>query len=188
MKLDKKLNKKLLVVIDMQNDFIDGALGTKEARRIVPNVVTQIELANSTNYSSIAVTLDTHECDYMSTQEGKNLPVEHCMMNEWGWELNDEIQQALNESNMSIEYFTKNTFGSEQLANYIKYNKYNYVKLVGLCSDICVISNALLIKALNPEVEIAVLKHATAGVNPTSHKNAIEAMRMCQIKIIESEF
>ena len=162
--------KKILIVVDMQNDFIDGALGTKEAVAIVPKVEEKI-------------TRDTHETYYLETQEGKNLPVKHCIRDTEGWQIRKELD-ALRKT----EPIDKETFGSTDLAGeLVTLNEdqgIGSITLVGLCTDICVISNALLIKASLPEVPICVDATCCAGVTPESHENALKAMEACQIRII----
>ena len=167
--------KKLLVVVDMQNDFIDGALGTPEAVKILPAVCEKIRSFGG----EIVFTKDTHSSIYLSTQEGRNLPVEHCSKGTAGWELNDEIK-ALSKDCRIIE---KPTFGSVELANLVADGDYSAVELVGLCTDICVISNAFLIKAYLPELPVSVDSACCAGVTPESHENALNAMKMCQITV-----
>ena len=171
--------KNILLVIDMQNDFIDGALGTKEAVAIVDNVKSKIE-----NFDGeVIFTRDTHEKDYLQTQEGVNLPVEHCICGTLGWEIRSELT-GIREGKV----IDKPTFGSKELAELLceknKAEEIGEITLVGLCTDICVISNALVIKAFLPEVKITVDASCCAGVTPESHRNALEAMRMCQINII----
>lgn len=173
--------KKVLVIIDMQNDFIDGSLGTKEAQVIVPKIVEKIKSFDGLIY----ITMDTHEKDYLDTQEGKNLPIKHCIYKTYGWNLNNEISSEIH----AYSNYLKPTFGSIELANDLVYNfktrtDLDEIILVGLCTDICVISNALLLKAFLPEVKITVDASCCAGVTPESHKNALEAMKMCQINII----
>lgn len=169
--------KNVLVVVDMQKDFIDGVLGTKEAFAIVDNVAEAIRSFDG----EVIFTRDTHFDNYMETQEGRNLPVPHCIKDTEGWQIDKKLE-ALRTDEMKV--FDKPTFGSVELAAYLKENKeVEQVTIVGLCTDICVISNALLIKANLPEVEITVLEKCCAGVTPQSHKNALEAMKMCQIKI-----
>lgn len=173
------MNKKLLVVIDMQNDFITGPLGNEECRKIVPNVVNKTESVLKNNEADIVYTLDTHKTNYLETQEGKNLPVVHCIENTHGWMLIPELQEIQAEKS-----FCKPTFGSIELAEWIKENEYTEVELVGVCTDICVISNAFVIKAVNPEVRIIVDAACCAGVTPESHQNALAAMKACQIQVI----
>ena len=170
---------KFLIVVDMQNDFIDGALGTKEAVAILPAVKSKIE-----NFEGkIIFTRDTHETDYLSTQEGRNLPVEHCIKDTEGWQINSELEVLRKE-----EAIDKPTFGSVALGQYLKaYDTYEEkiesITLIGLCTDICVISNAMLIKAFLPETPVSVDASCCAGVTPESHKNALDAMAVCQIII-----
>lgn len=178
---------KVLVVVDMQKDFVDGALGTKEAVAIVPKVVEKINTFNG----RFAVTHDTHQTDYLTTQEGINLPVVHCVEQTDGWKLEDSVFEALDkrvlETGADTEVFFKPTFGSVELADWLvqmdKMASIEEVVLVGLCTDICVISNAMLIKAFMPEVKITVDAACCAGVTPESHANALAAMKMCQINI-----
>nr|WP_296266808.1 isochorismatase family cysteine hydrolase [uncultured Merdimonas sp.] len=175
---------KILVVVDMQNDFIDGALGTREAVTIVPKVVEKIKSFEG----RILFTRDTHEADYLGTQEGKNLPVEHCIRGTKGWELAPEIEKLRTE-----EPIDKPSFGSISLGTLLKAQDEELKKqgepgiesitLIGLCTDICVISNAMILKAYLPEVPVIVDADCCAGVTPESHKNALEAMKVCQIKI-----
>ena len=170
----------ILVVVDMQNDFIDGALGTPEAVAIVPKVMVKMM-----NFEGLVLaTRDTHGEDYLETQEGKHLPVKHCIKGTHGWEIKEEIQQLL-----ISQPIDKPTFGSEALGKVLKdLNKdvepIDSITLVGLCTDICVISNAMLLKAFLPEVPIQVDASCCAGVTPESHERALEAMKACQIEII----
>ncbi|MBQ8028917.1 MAG: cysteine hydrolase [Clostridia bacterium] len=169
---------KILVVVDMQNDFIDGALGTKEAVSIVPAVKEKIESRKEEGYCVI-FTRDTHTQDYLSTQEGKKLPVPHCIKNTPGWEITSQLDSS------DCLIFDKVTFGSVDLMQYVSsLPSVEEIELVGLCTDICVISNAMLLKAALPEVSVSVCESCCAGVTPESHKNALEAMKMCQISII----
>ena len=171
--------KKILIVVDMQNDFIDGALGTKEAVAIVPKVEEKIR-----NFDGeVFFTRDTHETYYLETQEGKNLQVKHCIRDTEGWQIRKELD-ALRKT----EPIDKETFGSTDLVGeLVTLNEdqgIGSITLVGLCTDICVISNALLIKASLPEVPICVDATCCAGVTPESHENALKAMEACQIRII----
>lgn len=170
--------KNVLVVVDMQKDFIDGALGTKEAVQIVDNVA---ELVKSFD-GEVVFTRDTHDDNYLETQEGKKLPVPHCIQGMDGWKLDKKLE-ALRLDDRKV--FDKPTFGSMELASYLQSMKtLENVTLIGLCTDICVISNALLIKAALPEVNISVVEKCCAGVTPKSHENALAAMKMCQIDVI----
>lgn len=168
----------ILVVVDMQNDFIDGALGTKEAEAIVPKAQKKIEGFAG----KILYTRDTHEKNYMETQEGHNLPVPHCIRGTDGWQIRPELVSGGTE-----EILDKPTFGSvglgERLRDLNAQEPIGKITLIGLCTDICVISNALLAKAFLPEVKIAVDASCCAGVTPQSHRTALEAMKMCQIKV-----
>lgn len=174
------MGKKILVVVDMQKDFVDGALGTKEAVAIVDNVVKKIEGFDG----QIIVTYDTHHNDYMNTREGRYLPVPHCIKDTDGWKLNEKVQKALDEKHYIQIY--KPTFGSTKLVERLKYcdPSETEVILCGLCTSICIISNAMLLKAHYPEMDISVYADACACVTPDSHKSALVAMKMCQINII----
>lgn len=166
---------KVLCVIDMQNDFIDGALGTKEAEAIVENVKAKIELYRK-NGDTVIFTRDTHSEDYMNTQEGKNLPVPHCIKGSKGWEISEKLDTA------SDKIIDKPSFGSFELAEYIStLADVDEIELIGLCTDICVISNAMILKARFTETPIKVDSSCCAGVTPESHANALSAMKMCQI-------
>ena len=170
--------QKILVVVDMQNDFIDGALGTSEAQAIVPLVKEKIEKFDG----KVIFTRDTHFDNYMQTQEGKNLPVPHCIKDTEGWEIRAELE-ALRER----PAIDKPTFGSvalgELLAEENREEPIESITFVGLCTDICVISNAMIAKAFLPEVPLIVDAACCAGVTPESHHNALEAMKACQIAI-----
>ena len=170
------MKKEVLVVVDMQKDFIDGALGTKEAESIVENVAEKIRSFDG----EIIFTRDTHTEKYMETQEGRKLPVPHCIRGSEGWQL-DQRLEFLCTSECKI--FDKPTFGSVELAEYLRNQAPEKITLIGLCTDICVISNAIMLKAFLTETEIAVVESCCAGVTPESHKNALEAMKMCQITI-----
>jgi len=169
---------KILVVVDMQNDFIDGSLGSKEAIAIVPNVKRKIEEYRKLGFPVI-FTRDTHNENYLETQEGKNLPVPHCIYNTKGWEITSQLDVK------DSKIINKPTFGSMELVQYIvsQYLEAE-IELVGLCTDICVISNAFLLKTSFPEIMITVVASCCAGVTPESHKNSLEAMKMCQINIV----
>lgn len=167
---------KYLVVVDMQNDFIDGALGSAEAVKIVPYVKSLIE-----NFDGeVLFTRDTHYENYMETQEGENLPVPHCIYNTEGWQIHPELE-ALRKN----EAINKITFGSKELADVLK-DKTNIesITFVGLCTDICVISNVMITKAFYPEIPLIVDAKGCAGVTPDSHKTALNAMKAIQVKII----
>ncbi len=171
--------RKLLIVIDMQNDFIDGALGTKEACAIVDAVKEKIR---SYPGSDVIATMDTHREDYMNTQEGRYLPVPHCIRGTDGWQIRPDIAALLAEARI----YEKPTFGSMQLAadlEALSDQEEIELELVGLCTDICVASNALLLKAAMPEVKISVDAACCAGVTPEKHEAALETMRSCQIQV-----
>ena len=169
--------KKLLVVVDMQNDFIGGALGTQEAQSILPAGRARIAGARKGG-GEVAFSRDTHGEEYLSTQEGKNLPVPHCIAGTAGHEIAAGLCLA------GERVFDKPAFGSIELAAYVKERGFAAVELVGVCTDICVISNALLIKAFCPEAEVCVRAGCCAGVTPQSHQTALAAMRACQVKIL----
>lgn len=172
--------RKILVVVDMQNDFIDGALGSAEAQAIVDNVVNKIKEFNG----EIIATYDTHQNDYMQTREGKYLPVPHCIEYTKGWLLNDEVKKAL--ASKMYSTIQKPTFGSTTLVERLSDCEQHdtEVTLIGLCSDICVVSNAMLLKANYPEMDIVVDASCCAGVTPEKHRAALEVMKSCQINII----
>lgn len=177
--------KKLLVVVDMQKDFVDGSLGTKEAVAIVDNVVAKIEAFDG----DIIATYDTHFEDYMDSAEGKKLPVVHCVKDTEGWQLDEKVQAALDKK--GFRAVQKPSFGSTILPEIID-EEYDdddseedlEIEIIGLCTDICVISNALILKAHYPEISIKVTENCCAGVTPEKHAAAIEVMKSCQIDIV----
>ena len=168
----------ILIVVDMQNDFIDGALGTAEAVAIVPKVVEKVKDFKGT----VIFTRDTHGENYMQTQEGRNLPVPHCIKGSHGWEVCPALEPL--RTGLTID---KPTFGSAELGRLIleldAKEPVGSITLVGLCTDICVISNAMIAKAFLPEVSVTVDAACCAGVTPESHRNALNAMKMCQVRI-----
>lgn len=170
---------KLLVVVDMQVDFVNGALGTKEAEAIVPAVVKKMKEEIAAG-STVVFTRDTHQDNYPDTQEGRNLPVIHCVEGTAGWQLIPELRDLAE----GRKIFNKGTFGSIQLAHYAAASSFDTIELIGLCTDICVISNAMILKAALPEVPVSVCAECCAGVTPESHNNALAAMKMCQIGIV----
>lgn len=171
--------KKLLIVIDMQNDFIDGALGTKEAQAIVPNVKKKIEEYKARG-DGIIFTRDTHLSNYLDTNEGKHLPVKHCIQGTYGWLISDELDNGV-----GYPVIDKYTFGFDGWVHYdFEERHFEEIELVGLCTDICVVSNALILKALYPEINITVDASCCAGVTPESHRAALTTMKMCQINVI----
>lgn len=172
--------RKILLVIDMQNDFIDGALGTKEAEATVDRVVEEI---NKYPREDVFATRDTHGAGYLDTQEGRNLPVTHCVKGTSGWELHPKIAAALE----NAQIIDKPSFGSVELAGQLARMAEKEtldITLVGLCTDICVVSNALLVKAFLPETPVSVIADCCAGVTPESHAAALKTMAMCQVRII----
>lgn len=172
---------KMLAVIDIQNDFIDGSLGTAEAVSIVENVKNKI-ISEREKGTYIVFTRDTHGEDYLSTREGKKLPVKHCIKGTKGWEITEKIETS------GSKIIDKPTFGTYELAEYAaSLEGLEEIEVVGLCTDICVISNALLLKAKLPEINIIVDPSCCAGVTPESHENAVNAMAMCQIEIKNSQ-
>ena len=171
--------RKILIVIDMQNDFIDAALGTKEAEAIVDAVKKKIWTYPA---KDIIATMDTHGENYMETQEGKYLPVPHCIKGTKGWEIRPDIAELLK----GAKIYEMPTFGSTALAADLKAlseQEEIELELIGLCTDICVVSNALLLKAAMPEVKISVDPSCCAGVTPEKHMAALETMRSCQIQV-----
>ena len=170
---------KILVVVDMQNDFIDGALGTPEAVAIVPYVKELIEVFDG----KVLFTRDTHFENYMDTEEGRNLPVPHCIKGTDGWQIRAELDAL-----RTTEAIDKLTFGSRELVDVIAAEgEIESVTFVGLCTDICVISNAMVVKAFFPEIPLLVDAKACAGVTPESHARALAAMKTCQIKVVNEE-
>ena len=179
--------RKILIVIDMQNDFIDAALGTKEAVDIVEAVKEKIR---SCPAADVIATMDTHGENYMDTQEGKYLPVPHCIKGSEGWQIRPDIAELLKDAKIYEKPTfgsTKPTFGSTALAADLKTlseKEEIELELIGLCTDICVVSNALLLKATMPEVKISVDASCCAGVTPEKHAAALETMRSCQIQVV----
>ncbi len=173
--------KRFLIVVDMQKDFVDGSLGTKEAQAIVPRVAQKIRDFDGT----VIATLDTHDERYLASAEGKNLPVVHCVRHTDGWTLDVQIAYALEGKNPYL--VEKPTFGSVKLPTLIEElaaGEAFSLELCGLCTDICVVSNALLLKAAFPEVPITVEAACCAGVTPDSHEAALKTMQMCQIRVV----
>ncbi len=168
--------KKLLAVIDMQNDFVSGSLGTAEAEAIVPAVLAKVKAASAAG-DELVFTRDTHQENYLETKEGHYLPIVHCVEGTKGWELIDELKPY------AEEVINKPTFGSTELVKFVEKGEYDEVELIGLCTDICVVSNALLLKANSPEKTYRVDPDCCAGVTPESHQAALTTMKMCQIEI-----
>lgn len=178
------MGNKYLIVIDMQNDFVDGALGTPEAQAIADAVVEEAKSFDGT----VAFTLDTHGEDYLTSQEGANLPVLHCIKGTPGWQLIPALDSVAHERNARL--FEKPTFGSTDLAAWLQAenatNPIESIELVGVCTDICVVSNALLIKAVLPEVPLVVDAALCAGVTPAAHEAALATMRSCQVQVLNA--
>lgn len=170
--------KNCLIVIDMQNDFISGSLGTIEAKAIVPLVKNRIEKAIN-NAEDLIFTKDTHFEDYLNTKEGKNLPIKHCISGTWGHEICDEL---LPYTKKALTMVDKNTFGYKDLPLYT--SNYEKISLIGLCTDVCIISNAMLLKAFYPEKEIIIEGSLCAGTSVEKHKIALKALEACQFTII----
>ena len=170
---------KYLIVVDMQNDFIDGSLGTPEAQAIVPAAAARIRRAIAEGYTVIA-TKDTHGENYLETAEGRKLPVKHCIKGTHGWQLADAIADALGDS-ITVE---KPTFGCVRLPGMIEPADCLTIELIGLCTDICVVSNALLVKAFFPEARVCVDSACCAGVTPEKHDAALMTMASCQIEVV----
>ena len=189
--------KKLLIIVDMQNDFVDGVLGTKEAQEVVPKIKKKIEEWNG----DILFTLDTHYENYLETLEGKYLPIKHCIKYTDGWDIVEPLMTAAlckeekyeEKGDFSFLFWTlpKETFGSSELIQLLKQkfisgkliDKYESFELVGVCTDICVVSNAILLKSNFPEKEISIDESCCAGTTPENHKAAIQVMKSCQITI-----
>ncbi len=175
--------KRLIVVVDMQKDFIDGALGSKEAVSIVDNCVKRLERA-AREGDIVLFTRDTHHEDYLDTEEGKNLPVKHCIEDTEGWQITPSLTALFPDATV----IDKETFGSKYLGDYAAYlaesGRIDSIELFGLCTDICVISNALLVKAFCPNIPVYVDASCSAGVTLESHENALKAMESCQIHLL----
>lgn len=168
--------KNLLIVVDMQVDFITGSLGTAEAVAIVPYVEQKISAALAAG-DEVVFTMDTHQPAYLNSQEGKHLPVVHCVEGTPGWEIHPSLRDYAG------KIFIKPGFGSTDLVDYVRTGSYDRVELVGLCTDICVVTNALMLKGALPELPIRVDSNGCAGVTPQSHQAAIGTMKMCQIDV-----
>lgn len=176
--------KHMLIVVDMQTDFVDGALGTPEAVAILEGVTAKIKTYAADPDGVIFVTYDTHAENYMETSEGKHLPVPHCIKGTAGWELHPTVADAL--AGVNYTAVEKPTFGSVELPALVGQAAAGEdftMELIGLCTDICVVSNTLLLKATYPEVPISVDAACCAGVTPESHEAALKTMVMCQIEV-----
>lgn len=176
---------KLLVVVDMQNDFLTGSLRNEDGIKIIPNVIEEIN--NTSDDTVVVATMDTHFNNYMDSQEGKKLPVPHCILGTNGWYVNDDVANAV-EAKTLHKYITKTSFGIYDWANVlkdeIKFTKFDEIELIGVCTDICVVSNALILKALYPETPIKVKESCCAGTTKENHEAALQTMRSCQIEVI----
>ena len=181
---------KVLIVVDMQTDFISGALGTKEAAAIVSNVIKRIENSDG---ELILFTQDTHYEDYLNTPEGKKLPVVHCIEGTEGWEIDAAIMSAWRNNKNTIRIaelhentFAKSVFGSVDLVEFLKSREKEIeeIEILGVCTDICVVSNAIMIKNTMPDVRLSVNAECCAGVTPESHNEALSVMRMCQVDVL----
>lgn len=191
MKENTVMSSHVLIVVDMQNDFIDGALGTKEAQAIVQKAKDKVQYYKN-NELSIYFTRDTHFDNYMDTNEGKHLPVPHCIHNSKGWQVVDEVDTH---GGVGVHYIDKTTFGFTGWDDYLGLDYYNenyeefhevpeQIEIIGVCTDICVVSNALILKAMYPETKIIVDASCCAGVTPENHKAALATMKACQIDVI----
>lgn len=178
---------KFLVIVDFQNDFITGALGTPEAEKIVPSVANKVR-----NWEDcIVTTVDTHDENYLNTNEGKHLPIPHCIGGTWGHQIRAEVSGLLDVNNYNWT-IRKDTFGSMEAAEYIETfcelcadeGEELQIELIGLCTDICVISNALILKAQFPDAKISVDASCCAGTTPDRHRAALEVMKSCQIEVL----
>jgi nicotinamidase-related amidase len=169
--------RRTLIVVDMQNDFISGPLGTKETQAIVPNVKRKIEEYKNRG-NRIIFTRDTHYNNYLETNEGKHLPVEHCIVGTDGWKIHEELEDK------KCLHINKKSFGFHYWDEWIEPEDTESIELVGVCTSICVISNALILKAIFRETEITVDASCCACVTPESHQNALEVMKLCQINVI----
>ena len=178
---------KILIVVDMQHDFIDGPLGTKEARTIVPKVKKLI--SNLSEGDFIIFTQDTHTEDYLCTQEGKKLPVKHCIEGTHGWEILEELMDAAFKGKAVAYVMEKYSFGAPDIASHIDYITQNTpideIIFCGVCTDICVVSNALIIKSAFPDTPVTIIEDACAGTTPENHDAAIRVMQNCQCNIME---
>ena len=174
--------KKLLIVVDMQNDFIDGALGTKEAQEMTPRLAKFIKEFDG----YVIPTMDTHHENYLDTLEGKKLPVKHCIEGTDGWNISDLIMQGLLQNDGLQNAVHKPTFGSFDLVDRVAdlQKDIDHIEITGLCTDICVVSNALMLRAAFPDMAIAVHRNLCAGVTPETHEASLTTMKMCQIDVI----
>ena len=171
--------KRLYVVVDMQKDFIDGSLGTREAQEMLPRMVDRLTEIQARKDTDIIFTMDTHGSDYLETQEGKNLPVQHCIKGTDGWQIAAALQVFAERAVAIVEKPSFGYIGWQDIGK-----GYDEITMVGLCTDICVISNAMLLKAFFPEIRLRIDSTCCAGVTAESHNNALQSMKMCQMDII----
>ena len=178
---------KVLVVVDMQKDFVDGALGSPEAQAIVPNVAAKVKEYAEMKDGLVVYTRDTHFANYVDTREGRYLPIPHCIFKTEGWEI---VPEVLNDQ-AAVVIFNKETFGYSEIAEGISYivngelgQEIDSIEVCGLCTDICVVSNALILKASFPDIPFVVDSACCAGITPAKHEAALEVMRSCQIDVI----
>lgn len=171
--------KRLYVVVDMQKDFIDGSLGTREAQEMLPRMVDRLKEIQARKDTDIIFTMDTHGSDYLETQEGKNLPVQHCIKGTDGWQIAAALQVFAERAVAIVEKPSFGYIGWQDIGK-----GYDEITMGGLCTDICVISNAMLLKAFFPEIRLRIDSTCCAGVTAESHNNALQSMKMCQMDII----
>ena len=179
---------KVLIVVDMQNDFITGSLGSKEAVVARDNLREWVK-DNVTSNDKVLFTQDTHYDDYLETQEGRNLPIVHCLRESAGWEIDEQLLTAVDEIGPFTSFVEKETFGAIGIDNYLPLATKNIEEIIlcGVCTDICVISNALIVKAMYPETPVSVVASCCAGLTPEKHKAALSVMESCQIKVVEDK-
>ena len=174
------MNKKdnLLIVVDMQNDFIDGALANQEAKETIPYIMDQIAKCDK-----VIFTKDTHYENYLDTQEGKKLPIKHCLRDSHGWEITSELMEAAVKNDKPFSVLIKETFGYTDWVSNTDLSEYENITLVGTCTDICVVSNALIIKAFYPEKNVIVISKCCSGTTVENHNHALKVMSSCQIDV-----
>ena len=172
--------KRLLIVVDFQNDFVNGSLGFDQAKELEKPIVELIKEYQKNN-DEVVYTMDTHPQNYLKTYEGKHLPVTHCVENTEGWQLYGQVKNLLK----NARCFIKPTFPSLELAEYLKDKEYQDITLVGLVSHICVLSNAIMAKAALPQTPIRIMMNATSSIDLETHKKSIDVMKSMQIEVIE---
>lgn len=175
------MNKRLLIVVDMQNDFVFGSLANPMAEAIIPSIVKEMDASDF-----IIFTRDTHYNNYLQTAEGKKLPIKHCIKESEGWQIVEPLMKHARSTNTPFDFVNKETFGLHSWNNYSNIiSRYDEIELVGTCTDICVVSNALILKSIFPEMKIIVKASACAGLTKEKHEAALETMRSCQIDVVE---